>query len=279
MKNLLTLAWSPDDPSAFDVAASIARDYGAHVTGLALPSIYAVNVVWAEVGMGAPLHGSLAGEEETERMDALSAAFFARMEAGGVPRVAAPGEGAGASWMTPASAQPPAVGQLGRVADLLVVPRPGGEAMMPESVFEDALFDSGRPVLLVPPGAKGPVGRRIAIAWNGSTETARAVAMSMGLLKRAEAVEVLSVDGAIVPGPSAADLAAALRRHGLAATATHHSNGGAAPGQVTADKAAAWGADLIIKGAYTQSRLRQLIFGGVTRHLILASPVPVLFAH
>jgi nucleotide-binding universal stress UspA family protein len=90
---------------------------------------------------------------------------------------------------------------------------------------------------------------------------------------------VLSVDGAMVPGPSAAEIADSLRSHGLNVTSQHVKPGTRSAGQTIVDTAIAGGCDLIVKGAYTQSRLRQMIFGGMTRHLILHSPLPVLFSY
>ena len=150
---------------------------------------------------------------------------------------------------------------------------------MPESVFETALFDSGRPVLVVPPGFSGMVGKRILFAWNGSTESARAISLAMPVLSGAETIEVLSVEGAMVPGPTALEIADSLKSHGLNVTGQHVKPGAKTAGQTIVDRAQALGADLIVKGAYTQSRLRQMIFGGVTRDLILSSPLPVLFSY
>ena len=157
--------------------------------------------------------------------------------------------------------------------------QPGALPKMPESVFETALFDSGRPVLVVPPGFTGMVGKRILFAWNGSTESARAISLAMPVLSGAEAIEVLSVEGAMVPGPTALEIAESLKSHGLNVTGQHVKPGAKSAGQTIVDRAQALGADLIVKGAYTQSRLRQMIFGGVTRDLILTSPIPVLFSY
>jgi nucleotide-binding universal stress UspA family protein len=90
---------------------------------------------------------------------------------------------------------------------------------------------------------------------------------------------VLSVEGAQVPGPSGEELAAMLTRHGLATTQRHVVAKGRTPGEVFLTEAKAAGADLLIKGAYTQSRLRQMIFGGATRHIIMEADIPVLLAH
>ncbi len=123
------------------------------------------------------------------------------------------------------------------------------------------------------------VGKRILFAWNGSTESARAISLAMPVMAGAEAIEVLSVEGAMVPGPTSAEIAESLRSHGLNVTSQHVKPGAKSAGQTIIDRAQSLGADLIVKGAYTQSRLRQMIFGGVTRDLILSSPLPVLFSY
>jgi len=167
---------------------------------------------------------------------------------------------------------------IGRAFDMIVMPQPGALPKMPESVFETALFDSGRPVLVVPAGFAGMVGRKILFAWNGSTESARAISLAMPFLRKAEEIQVVSVEGSFVPGPAAVEIAQLLARHGLKATGEHIKPGGKTVGQALVERAHTLGADMIVKGAYTQSRLRQMIFGGVTRHLILNSPLPVLFS-
>lgn len=283
MKTILVLAWDAEDTAAFEVAASLASRFGGHVVGLGPPSYRAVSVAWTDVGMGAPFDTPLADdEEERRRMAGLRASFLRAMDTAGVPDVATASGSSGGpttTWTELQNAVPMAIGSIGRVADLMVVPQPGPLPRMPESLFEGALFDSGRPVLMVPPGRHHAVGRKVVIAWNGSTETARCLSMAMPLIREAEAIEVVSIEGAMVQGPSSEELATALRRHNLPVTATHVDAGNKSNGQAMVDQATRFGADLIVKGAYTQSRLRQMIFGGLTRHLILSCPIPVLFAH
>ncbi|MCW5748786.1 MAG: universal stress protein [Alphaproteobacteria bacterium] len=280
MKTILVLAWDAEDLSAFEATAALARRFGSHVVGLGPPSYRAVSVAWTDVGMGAPFDTPLADdEEERKRMAGLQAAFQKAMDGAGIAAGDGSGAGPSAAWTELQNAVPMAIGSLGRVADMMVLPQPGPLPKMPESLFEGALFDSGRPVLLVPPGRQAAVGQKVVIAWNGSTETARALSMAMPLIKGAAAVEVISIEGAMVQGPSGAELATALRRHGLPVSARHCESGGKSTGQAMVDESLKFGADLIVKGAYTQSRLRQMIFGGLTRHLILSSPIPVMFAH
>ena len=145
--------------------------------------------------------------------------------------------------------------------------------------LEAALFDSGRPVLIAPPSAPRSLATNILIAWNRSTEQARATAFAMPLLKRAERVTILTVESATVAGPSGEDLARSLAAHGIVAATITLASSKANAGDTILKKAAELGCDLIVKGAYTQSRLRQMIFGGTTRHILTKADLPVLMAH
>lgn len=282
MKSMLVLPWSLDELAVLDVAAALARDFGARVVGVEPPPVRSVALEWAEVGMAAPVGVPfVSDDEEVKRLEELKSAFFARMKEAGIAAAdtAVAGNLPSAGWLGRAGDLPGAIGETGRVFDLLVLPQPGSLPRMPESIFESALFDSGRPILIVPPGRHGPICRKVVIAWNSSTETARGVALAMPFLRRAEAIEVLSIEGATVPGPTSTELADALRLHGLPVTARHVDPGSRSVGVTLVEEARDWGADMIVKGAYTQSRLRQLIFGGLTRHLITASTIPVMFSH
>jgi nucleotide-binding universal stress UspA family protein len=262
------MAWTAEDPSAFELAAKLAREFGARLVGLEPPSYGVMSMAWADAGMGAPIGGGLAEDaEERQRVAAVKQAFEARAQ------------GIASEWRAADDSGPTAIGIIGRAYDMIVMPQPGALPKMPESVFETALFDSGRPVLVVPPRFNGLVGKRILFAWNGSTESARAISLAMPVLSRAESIDVLSVDGAMVPGPSSSEIADSLRSHGLKVTSQHVKPGTRTAGQTIVDTAIAGNCDLIVKGAYTQSRLRQMIFGGMTRHLILNSPLPVLFSY
>jgi nucleotide-binding universal stress UspA family protein len=268
MKSILTMAWTAEDPSAFELAAKLGRAFGARLVGLEPPSYGVMSMAWADAGMGAPIGGGLAEDaEERQRVAAVKQAFEARAE------------GIVSEWRAADDSGPTAIGIIGRAYDLIVMPQPGALPKMPESVFETALFDSGRPVLVVPPRFNGLVGKRILFAWNGSTESARAISLAMPVLSRADSIDVLSVDGAMVPGPSSAEIADSLRSHGLNVTSQHVKPGTRTAGQTIVDTAISGNCDLIVKGAYTQSRLRQMIFGGMTRHLILNSTLPVLFSY
>ena len=138
--------------------------------------------------------------------------------------------------------------------------------------LESALFESGRPVLIAPPASPRSLGTNILIAWNRSTEQARATAFAMPLLRLAERITILTVEGATVAGPSGVELARSLKMNGIAAEPMTVAAGKVSAGETILEKAAELGCDLIVKGAYTQSRLRQMIFGGTTRHMFWPTP-------
>ena len=158
--------------------------------------------------------------------------------------------------------------------------RPGPDPQNPRMPpLEAALFDSGRPVLVVPKAAPQTLARNVLVAWNRSTQQARTNAFALPLLRLAEKVTVLTVEGGTVPGPSAEEAACHLRRNGIKATALTVKRGARTPGEIILDHATALGCDLLFKSAYTQSRLRQMIFGGATRHILANATLPVLMAH
>jgi nucleotide-binding universal stress UspA family protein len=170
---------------------------------------------------------------------------------------------------------------LSRLFDITIVGRPGVGRNEPRmTTLEAALFESGRPILMVPPNVPRSLGTNILVHWNASTETARVINDAMPFLRLAEKVTLLSVDGNMVAGPKPAEMLEYLARHGIKGTEaqTKPANKGGA-GEAILVEARKIGADLILKGAYTQSRLRQMIFGGATQYILQASDIPVLLSH
>ena len=172
------------------------------------------------------------------------------------------------------------IGAYGRVADIVVVGRPGsGRGDPRRATLESVLFEAGRPILIAPRKAPERIGDTIVISWNRSTETARTVGFAMPLLKRAKRIVVLAVSGAMAPGPSAEALAKSLQRHGLSVDVANVDSGSRPAGKVILEQAASLGGDLLVKGGYTQSRLRQMIFGGATSEILASAEIPVFMAH
>lgn len=167
----------------------------------------------------------------------------------------------------------------GRMADLIVVGRPAGsDDPALYATLNAALLESGRPVLVAPRKPITSLGKSCAIAWNGSAEAARAVAAALPVLIKARSVTILVAeegDGA----PSAQDLETHLAWHGITAEIRRVVPSGAAVGAALLRASQDVQADLLIMGAYTHSRLRQLILGGVTRHVLEHADLPVLLSH
>jgi nucleotide-binding universal stress UspA family protein len=200
----------------------------------------------------------------------------------GVPVGALPPghNGPSASWREEDGRQNAVVGLIGRVFDLILVEQPEKLASIAEATLEDALFESGRPVLMVPANAPPAMGEVIAIAWNGSTETALTVALGMPFIKQAKHVAIVAVGAQHMPepGPEGEELARTLERHGIEVSLRTAVGRQKPQGESFLKEAIAAGADMLFKGAYTQSRIRQMIFGGATRHIIMEANLPVLMA-
>jgi nucleotide-binding universal stress UspA family protein len=283
MRTLLTVVGDGTATPVLETALLAARKFAGRVIGLnALTTEYAV-VFGGEMGFSVSSEVDRTLEREGhDRRIAARELFDNFMRSHNVPVTTdetAPTQGVNAEWREESGRQNAVVGSLGRIFDLIVVERPAKLASLAEATLEDALFESGRPVLMAPPTPPKSIGENIVIAWNGSTETARTVALAMPYLALASKVDVLSVDGAMQPGPSGDDFAAALRRRGIPATFRMLSAPNNLAGEKFLTEAAALGCDLLVKGAYTQSRLRQMIFGGATRHIIMEANIPVILAH
>jgi nucleotide-binding universal stress UspA family protein len=283
MKNLLAVIGDGNAGPVLEASLMAAQRFNGHIVGLhSLTTEYAV-VFGGEMGFSISSEVDRTLEREGhERRDQARRLFRDFMNARCVPiGPPAPGyNGPSASWREEDGRQNAVVGMTGRVYDLIVVEQPEKLASIAEATLEDALFESGRPVLMVPKTTAAPLGEIVAIAWNGSTETAVTVALGMPFLKQAREVVVVTVGPQHMPepGPSGEELARSLEAHGLNVSLRTALGRQKAQGESFLKEATAAGADLLLKGAYTQSRIRQMIFGGGTRHIIMESKMPVLMA-
>jgi len=200
----------------------------------------------------------------------------------GLPVATKPGDGQGASvtWREEIGTDEECMARHGRVADLIIVGRPpaddSGASMV---LFETALFDTGKPVMVAPPNAvNGPAtGAPAVIFWTGTAEAARAVGAALPLLVAAERVILIASNTGkpTETGLLQDYLAWHGRAGGSEAAVADHADRRRRVGQ----GAKRDGAGVLVMGAYTQSRLRQLIYGSVTKHVLTNSELPVLMAH
>jgi len=262
--------------AVFDCAAALARATGGYIEAVPIRSLMADVYIAGAFG-GVPVPQVPPPGESVADLRRIADGHAGRL---GIASGALAGTGPRYAWRDSAPLDDIALAARARAFDITVFGRPRRDGSGPRmGSLEATLFESGRPILIAPPRAPSSLGERIAIAWNGSTETARAIGFAMPLLARAKTVLVSSVEGAGVPGPSGADIAAGLKANGIAVDERLVAPGGRSTGEVFLAEAKSWGADLMIKGAYTQSRLRQMIFGGATSHILTAAELPVFMAH
>jgi nucleotide-binding universal stress UspA family protein len=200
------------------------------------------------------------------------------------PSDASIGKAATVSFVEERGRQVEVIKRRGRLADLIAVAKPDRDRNLGFNTLKAALFNSGRPVLMCPPRAAAPsvapeaLGARVALAWNGSAEAARALSQCMGILRQADAVWVLSNGEDAGPGTAAEDLAGYLRLHGISAT-VERFEADRRVGRQLLSASAALGADMLLMGAYGDSHERETVFGGNTQTVVDTATMPVLFNH
>jgi len=263
--------------STLETALLLARRFDSYIEGFALrPAID--NFVAMDPISGMAM--ATVKQRDAESATQAQSLFEGFMQTNQLPRSLEPKAALSWNWFDAAPDGDDFVGSYGRVFDAIVLGRPGDDPQGPRMItLEAALFESGRPVLIAPSAPPRRMGENVMIAWNCSTEQARATAFAMPLLRHAAKVTVLTVEGGTVPGPSGAQMARSLQLNGIPAEAITLKPERRSAGEVILARAQELGCDLLIKGAYTQSRLRQMIFGGTTRHILAHAALPVLMAH
>jgi nucleotide-binding universal stress UspA family protein len=262
--------------SILETAVLLARKFDSYIEGFTLR--VGSHTAFAIGEAAAPVPA--VGQEITEHDKRSRSLFETFMQEHGVP-FGGHTKVLSSNWLENAPEGDHFVGSYGRVFDIIVLGRPGLDPNGPRmATLETGLFESGRPVLLAPRRPRPQMGTNVLIAWNCSTEQARATAFAMPILKRASRVIILTVEGgAAVPGPTGEQLCRYLQLNGVPAKPLTVGLNGRLTGEAILAHANALSCDLLIKGAYTQSRLRQLIFGGTTRYILSNTELPVLMAH
>jgi nucleotide-binding universal stress UspA family protein len=253
------------------LAATLARRFGAHLTGLHVMPTLAISPFIADQFPTALLDKAQA--KIAQLRDDARAAFAA----------ASRPLGSAAEWCETRGDTVDAVKLAARCADFAILgqPDPGENGADGADLAQQVVMGSGRPALLVPyAGSFANVGRRVLVAWNGGAQAARAVNDALPFLQSAERVVVVTVNPARGGRANGDDIARHLARHGVTAQISDiatERDGNA--GDVLLSRATDESADLIVMGAYGHSRLRELVLGGVSRALLGHMTVPVLMAH
>jgi len=252
-------------------ACSLALRHDAHLTGL---TVNRAPEIPGFAGIEVPQSAlEILKQQRQESLDKARQVFDDAVNAAGL---------SGRSGWTVTSGQPLEVLSLrSRYADLTVISQNEPEAQGGgEALVDDLIMASGRPILVIPYiGAAAEIGQKILVAWNASREAARAVSDAMPILEAADSIEVFAVEPHGMGDIPGADIAMHLARHGLKADASKTTGLDIEVGDVLLNQVADSGADLVVMGAYGHSRMRELVLGGATRHLLEHMTVPVLLSH
>ena len=263
---------SREAPTTLAAACALARDHDAHLTGLAvdrppeIPGYAAIEI---------PASALEIIEAQRKETAAKAREMFEKA-------VAAAGITDRSRWSLVRGMPLESLSLRSRYADLVIVSQVNAENQngASEDMVDDLILVCGRPVLVIPYiGAPANFGKKVLVAWNASREAARAVADAMPILEAAESVEVFAVEPNGIGDAPGADIAEHLARHGVNATASKTTGLDIEVGDVLLNHIADSGADMMVMGAYGHSRMRELVLGGATRHILQHMTVPVLFSH
>jgi nucleotide-binding universal stress UspA family protein len=271
---VVNLAVAPERDLAAEFALSVANTFTARVTGIAfqldaiIPTVM-LDGIPPDVIETQRVENERAAKAAAERFDAAARASSVLSET----RIV---ESSVAGTAT-------RFAHVARRFDLSVVAQARPDTNGPEaSIVEQALFDSGRPVLVVPYIQTAPFkAERVMLCWDGSRTAARATADALPFLTRAKTVEVFIVEtGKLksneIPG---ADVAGHLAQHGLSVNVERTAAGDIDVASVILSHATDTGADMLVMGGYGHSRLREFILGGATRAILQSMTVPTLMSH
>lgn len=275
-KTILSIIGVDERNSDLIAASELCQRTGAHLSAIVVASV--PPAPFGDVTGAAYSTWSIAWEEENKRVEERTAELTTLLGHKDLP-------GDVQSVYCLQGSIDEEVAQRARYADVSLI---GGELIRDEFLFhrvlDGALFQSPSPVILAPKGKPVELApKTVLLAWNSSLEAGKAMRHAMEMLIEADNVHIVLVDPVATtdamgeePG---ADVATYLVRHGVKATVDVVAGGGREIGDVLRQQATDIDADFIVMGGYGHSRMREWIFGGVTKSMIENPPVPVLLAH
>jgi nucleotide-binding universal stress UspA family protein len=270
---VVNLSVSAKESPASDYAIAVAAAFDAHLTGIAF--LYDPIVPLSGAGH-VPAEVIVTQHDYQDAVRAVRERFAAASADAGIT----------AKQLTLSASAVGAGDQFGKIArrfDLAVVGQAEPETNASEGIIvEAALFDSGRPVIIVPYIQKAPLKLdRVTVCWDGSRAAARAIGDAMPLMQRAGSVEVVAVtnERGKQDQVEGADIGAHLARHGLNVEVKRIPLGDIDVADMLLSHAADAEIDFIVMGGYGHSRLRQFVLGGVTRSILRSMTAPVLMSH
>lgn len=271
IKNILVhVSDDPRSSTRLELAIALARVHEAHLTALyVIPSLQFPGYVLPQIPAEILADQRRNTIEEAERAKAVFLEATDR-------------EGVLSEWRTVEDVPKNNTELHARCADLVVVGQRDPEMALGSfyDLAEQLVMTAGRPVLVVPyAGQFKTVGERVLLGWDGTREATRAVHDALPILVRAQEAVVFCVNPPDRGRTAGADMTAHLARHGVKAEARHTITSDLEVGDALLSAAADFGSDLLVMGAYGHSRVRELVLGGATRHILQHMTIPVLMSH
>lgn len=266
MKNILLLAHDDGgQESRFQVALDVTRALNGHLTCL---DVRIMPVLLGDCFT--PSGEGLLLQEEYDREHKLRSKLEDRLSR----------EAVSWDWVEVTGALAPCMTDAAELADLIITSRSLDDFPYPDmqQAAGEIIVKAGKPLLAVPQSSKGLKLGHPLVAWDGSHEAIRAVHAATPLLKQANAVTILEVDDGSIKCP-AREIATYLGRHEISVTIRRETDDELSPGDWILELCREEGYDYVVMGGFGHSRIAEAVFGGVSRKMLTASPVPVLMMH
>ena len=282
---LVPLSGETEKDGALEAGLMIGKRFGARVEAFhAAQTPQPLDPEWENMkktGMGNLMLMRLREAEQRKTLARQTFEEACRRYAVPIGEAGAAGSGYYAEFNVISGEEADIVPTRARIADLIVAAQPDvtGDTMSSQAL-EAVLMDSGRPVLVVPPDGSLDFEGIIGIGWNGRPEASRSLLFALPFLAVAREAVVLEIDDAGGRrGLDGEEVVSYLALHGVAARSLKVGRSGKSVGECLLAAARSADADMLVMGGNAKSRLRHLIFGGVTQDVIVGTKIPVLMAH
>jgi len=282
-KILVPLTGGERDSHVLNAAFEVAKAFGSHVAGVYVRPDPSEVLPYLGEGVSAGVIQEImdASREASNRAAAVARGKLDSLaKAAGASTDQTTQTGISASFQMREGLSEEVVAEEARLSDLVIFDTPAdAKDMTMRAAMESALMNGRKPLLLVPQRPAAIVGAKVAIGWDGGAAAAHAVAAAIPMLTRAQAIEIINVTSGPIDTVQMDRLRDYLRLHGLAAVEHGVNPGGQSTATALVDAAQRAGAGLLVIGGYGHSRLRELVLGGVTRHVFTNAAMPILMAH
>ncbi|MBL9095529.1 MAG: universal stress protein [Alphaproteobacteria bacterium] len=282
-KILVPLTGGDRDAHVLNAAFDVAKAFGSHVSGVYVRPDPSEVLPYLGEGISAGVIQEImdASRDAANRAAAIARGTLDKIaKAAGASSQQPPASGLGASFHVREGLSEEVIAEEARLSDLVVFDMPAEtKDVTMRAAMESALLNGRKPLLLVPHRTVKVVGAKVAVGWDGGAAAAHAIGGAIPLLARAEAVEILNVTSGPIDTVQMDRLRDYLRLHGLSAVEHGINPGSQGTASTLVDAAQRAGAGLLVIGGYGHSRLRELVLGGVTRHVFANVTMPIFMAH